>query len=593
MPEIASLPQAVVDSVSLHLERYLDLAIELENCPSETALKSSTEQHVSLLISLRAKVKGQDLFVNTINDEMFYLFIPAYFNSSHKITSDQETSAHLAGLRKQLTIESESLHKYQKLVDEAQVSMEEIRDKTKKRKRILSSIWSLLDTMFQFVPDSSRLEEDIVREKAAREADQCVNKVQSQLAGLELLSKNVDATVKSIESACGSLESLGEKIFMELVPDAVTHSIDLSTKVEDAILEYVQYIQQTKLTLDKVLQSIPVLHQLLSDQQVSKELLVISDMLSVMDHKRWLRITAKINEKKHSIRPDHVAKSLSILQLDHANIVRPSIMLTSIRKNYRHLYVSRQREFLTARTRLYDFRLQIIQKVLELSQFNTINSKKLGGQSTQFLRQNLAGSPTNKSPPKLPRSLQSKSIDTFEFQVNKKNIIAVQHFSPLLNNHYQDTELYAFTNSNSDEDELPGLSNQKFEILPYHHGPSTANRHRLRRPPAGEFSPQRDYLFGRSLDSFEFDNDLTKSTELPFLESVFLNNDSLSEGFDVDEIHDEIHEQLHELAHIDYSKQIFHNPSVPVLYEEALKNEFGTAISSSGALTALSGAKKG
>ncbi|KAJ1550395.1 hypothetical protein HK096_007180 [Nowakowskiella sp. JEL0078] len=63
--------------------------------------------------------------------------------------------------------------------------------------------------------------------------------------------------------------------------------------------------------------------------------------------------------------------------------------------------------------------------------------------------------------------------------------------------------------------------------------------------------------------------------------------------FDVDEIHDEIHEQLHELAHIDYTKPILHNASVPVLYEEALKYEFGTAISSSGALTALSGAKKG
>ncbi|KAJ3119763.1 Protein kinase C-like 1 [Nowakowskiella sp. JEL0407] len=63
--------------------------------------------------------------------------------------------------------------------------------------------------------------------------------------------------------------------------------------------------------------------------------------------------------------------------------------------------------------------------------------------------------------------------------------------------------------------------------------------------------------------------------------------------YDVDEIHDEIHEALYELAHIDYTKPIFHNPSVAVMYEEALKHEIGSAITSTGALAALSGAKKG
>ncbi|KAJ3086556.1 Protein kinase C-like 1 [Quaeritorhiza haematococci] len=59
------------------------------------------------------------------------------------------------------------------------------------------------------------------------------------------------------------------------------------------------------------------------------------------------------------------------------------------------------------------------------------------------------------------------------------------------------------------------------------------------------------------------------------------------------EIHDEIHEQLHREARVDFSKPIIHNASVPVLYEEALEFEGGTAITASGALVTDSGAKKG
>ncbi|KAN0068380.1 Phosphoenolpyruvate carboxykinase domain containing protein [Elaphomyces granulatus] len=58
--------------------------------------------------------------------------------------------------------------------------------------------------------------------------------------------------------------------------------------------------------------------------------------------------------------------------------------------------------------------------------------------------------------------------------------------------------------------------------------------------------------------------------------------------------HTELEEELHETAHIDYERvAIVANPSVPVLYEDALVYETGTAITSSGALTAYSGAKTG
>ncbi|TLS24592.1 hypothetical protein PpBr36_08719 [Pyricularia pennisetigena] len=58
--------------------------------------------------------------------------------------------------------------------------------------------------------------------------------------------------------------------------------------------------------------------------------------------------------------------------------------------------------------------------------------------------------------------------------------------------------------------------------------------------------------------------------------------------------HTELEEELHEKAHIDYDRvAIIPNPSVPALYEDALVYEPGSAISSTGALTAYSGNKTG
>lgn len=58
--------------------------------------------------------------------------------------------------------------------------------------------------------------------------------------------------------------------------------------------------------------------------------------------------------------------------------------------------------------------------------------------------------------------------------------------------------------------------------------------------------------------------------------------------------HTELEEELYEKAHIDYTRvAIIHNPSVASLYEDALVYETGTAITSSGALTAYSGKKTG
>jgi hypothetical protein len=58
--------------------------------------------------------------------------------------------------------------------------------------------------------------------------------------------------------------------------------------------------------------------------------------------------------------------------------------------------------------------------------------------------------------------------------------------------------------------------------------------------------------------------------------------------------HTELEEELHEKAHIDYERvAIVPNPSVAALYEDALVYETGSAITSSGALTAYSGAKTG
>ena len=77
--------------------------------------------------------------------------------------------------------------------------------------------------------------------------------------------------------------------------------------------------------------------------------------------------------------------------------------------------------------------------------------------------------------------------------------------------------------------------------------------------------------------------------------------------------HTELEEELHERAHIDYDRvaivrfpRVYHNlgltlltgaqianPSVAALYEDALVYETGSAITSTGAMTAYSGAKTG
>jgi phosphoenolpyruvate carboxykinase (ATP) len=58
--------------------------------------------------------------------------------------------------------------------------------------------------------------------------------------------------------------------------------------------------------------------------------------------------------------------------------------------------------------------------------------------------------------------------------------------------------------------------------------------------------------------------------------------------------HTDLEEELYEKAHIDYDRvAIIPNPSVAALYEDALVYESGSAITSSGALTAYSGKKTG
>jgi len=71
-----------------------------------------------------------------------------------------------------------------------------------------------------------------------------------------------------------------------------------------------------------------------------------------------------------------------------------------------------------------------------------------------------------------------------------------------------------------------------------------------------------------------------------------LNMISMREADEV-EYHDAIHEALHRDARIDYTKPIIRNGSAPLLYEQALKSEKGTALTSSGALVTDSGTKKG
>ncbi|KAI3637593.1 hypothetical protein MIR68_004242 [Amoeboaphelidium protococcarum] len=60
-----------------------------------------------------------------------------------------------------------------------------------------------------------------------------------------------------------------------------------------------------------------------------------------------------------------------------------------------------------------------------------------------------------------------------------------------------------------------------------------------------------------------------------------------------DETYTEVVETLHNEAGIDYNRPIIHNASAAVLYEEALKYEEGSAITSTGALATSSGQKTG
>jgi hypothetical protein len=59
-------------------------------------------------------------------------------------------------------------------------------------------------------------------------------------------------------------------------------------------------------------------------------------------------------------------------------------------------------------------------------------------------------------------------------------------------------------------------------------------------------------------------------------------------------LHTRVEEELHDNAHIDYDRvDIQWNPSVAQLYEDALKYENGSPISSTGALVTASGIKTG
>ncbi|KAI4120266.1 MAG: hypothetical protein LQ338_007143 [Usnochroma carphineum] len=81
---------------------------------------------------------------------------------------------------------------------------------------------------------------------------------------------------------------------------------------------------------------------------------------------------------------------------------------------------------------------------------------------------------------------------------------------------------------------------------------------------------------------------------------IMISNSSVNKtnlhpgGVEPQREHTEIEEELHDLAHIDYDRvSIIANPSVAALYEDALVFETGSAITSTGALTAYSGAKTG
>ncbi|KAJ5548240.1 Phosphoenolpyruvate carboxykinase (ATP) [Penicillium frequentans] len=120
--------------------------------------------------------------------------------------------------------------------------------------------------------------------------------------------------------------------------------------------------------------------------------------------------------------------------------------------------------------------------------------------------------------------------------------------------------------------------------------------------------PERNYIVpGRPsspglLNSDFFQQQVAKqrnnnyhSTSLKNMVATSVNRTALHPGgVQPSKGHTELEEELHETAHIDYDRvAIIANPAVPALYEDALVYETGTAITSSGALSAYSGAKTG
>ncbi|KAL8635602.1 MAG: hypothetical protein Q9228_006925, partial [Teloschistes exilis] len=112
--------------------------------------------------------------------------------------------------------------------------------------------------------------------------------------------------------------------------------------------------------------------------------------------------------------------------------------------------------------------------------------------------------------------------------------------------------------------------------------------------PANNLSPlSTDYH--RQLVSKQQKNNYHSSSLGTMISKNSVNQTNLHPGgVEPQREHTEIEEELHEVAHIDYDRvSIIANPSVAALYEDALVYETGSAITSTGALTAYSGAKTG
>ncbi|KAL8664845.1 MAG: hypothetical protein Q9202_002707 [Teloschistes flavicans] len=113
-------------------------------------------------------------------------------------------------------------------------------------------------------------------------------------------------------------------------------------------------------------------------------------------------------------------------------------------------------------------------------------------------------------------------------------------------------------------------------IPPAHLSPLSADYHRQLA-----FRQQKNNYHSSSLGTMISQNSVNKTNLHPG-------------GVEPQREHTEIEEELHEVAHIDYDRvSIIANPSVAALYEDALVYETGSAITSTGALTAYSGAKTG